>query len=480
MTEKNRRMWETVQRLKNLLSNLALLVMIATLTAYALPLRSKSTLQQTHLDNPIRLRSSLLPHVSPLSPKLEGTDSTHIPAPLGHYRYDLSMHDQFRISGKLRRNVEFWIRVFTQFYTHQGILHDTEYPDIVYEIVNLKEFETNDRSKEAVLSERRAKWRKVLRSVHEKMNYPGLMDSDELHVHQLFSRINDPQRFLKAANKGRMRIQMGLRDRFIQAIRVSGRYLPEMERIFRDEGLPLDLTRLPFVESSFDIRAKSKVGASGVWQFMPDTGKRFLRISHAIDERNDPITATRAAARLLKDNFDTLRSWPLAVVAYNHGRKGMERAIAEVGSRKLEAITRLYKSPSFGFASKNFFLSLVAAIEVERNAEYFFGRLERESPLEGDVVGLADYIGIRDLCAYLGLSIEKLQILNPALNEGVFDGTLRVPRGYRLRIPSTWGREHGGAKEAFWMRYLKIPSGLKYRRQKGKGEVRISKYSTTR
>ena len=102
------------------------------------------------------------------------------------------------------------------------------------------------------------------------------------------------------------------REKFEQAIKRSGRYLPLMESIFaREYNLPVELTRLPFVESSFNIRARSKVGASGIWQFMRSTGKLFLKINDGVDERNDPIRATEAAAKLLKMNFGSLKSWPL-------------------------------------------------------------------------------------------------------------------------------------------------------------------------
>jgi membrane-bound lytic murein transglycosylase D len=110
---------------------------------------------------------------------------------------------------------------------------------------------------------------------------------------------------LNAAHRKRLRFQLGQKDRFLDGLYQSGRFLSFMEDIFKKEGMPLELTRLPFVESSFNIRARSKVGASGIWQFMRSTARLFIKLSPAIDERNDPLRATEAAARLLRYNFES-------------------------------------------------------------------------------------------------------------------------------------------------------------------------------
>jgi membrane-bound lytic murein transglycosylase D len=84
----------------------------------------------------------------------------------------------------------------------------------------------------------------------------------------------------------------------------------------------VNLAYLPLVESSFNVRARSIVGAVGMWQFMPETGKKFMRIDEKVDERRDPFASTRAAARLLKENYRLLSNWPLAITAYNHAPTG--------------------------------------------------------------------------------------------------------------------------------------------------------------
>ena len=112
-----------------------------------------------------------------------------------------------------------------------------------------------------------------------------------------------------------------------------------------------------------------------------ETGKKFLRISEAIDERKDPAVASRAAARLLKENYKILGNWPLAVTAYNHGTEGILRGINTVGSRNLIDLVRDYKSPSFGYASKNFYAELLAVVDVAKNIEAHFPSLRPHDPV---------------------------------------------------------------------------------------------------
>jgi hypothetical protein len=118
-----------------------------------------------------------------------------------------------------------------------------------------------------------------------------------------------------------IRIQRGGKEQFLEGLKIAGRYMTPMQRIFRDEGLPVELAYLPLVESSFNVRARSSVGAVGMWQFMPETGRKFMRVDTAVDERRDPMRSTRAAARLLKENYRILGNWPLVITAYNHGTK---------------------------------------------------------------------------------------------------------------------------------------------------------------
>ena len=151
-------------------------------------------------------------------------------------------------------------------------------------------------------------------------------------------------------SRKRVRAQRGVKERFATGLELSRRYLEQMQEIFREEGLPVELTYLPLVESSFNIRARSPAGAVGIWQFMRTTGRRYLRVNRSVDERRDPLESTRAAAQLLKENYAIFGDWPLAITAYNHGREGIMRAVSKVGSDIMRSAGTSFAASATSFA----------------------------------------------------------------------------------------------------------------------------------
>jgi hypothetical protein len=146
-----------------------------------------------------------------------------------------------------------------------------------------------------------------------------------------------------------------------------------------ETGVPAECALLPLVESSYE-NARSIAAAVGVWQFTRATGREYLRVSGGVDERLDPVKSAQAAAKLLRENYDKLGNWPLALTAYNHGRGGMLRAKAEHGS-DLTTIISDYRGPAFGYASMNFYAEFLAAIDVYQNRQQYFGALVLDRPL---------------------------------------------------------------------------------------------------
>ena len=171
---------------------------------------------------------------------------------------------------------------------------------------------------------------------------------------------------------------------------------------------------LPHVESSFNAAAYSKVGAAGLWQFMRSTGRRFMRIDSAVDERMDPFRATEAAAQLLSYNYRLLGTWPLAMTAYNHGAEGMRRAKEQLGTDDIVRIVREYHSPSFGFASRNYYVSFLAALTVAQNPEKYFGPIKREPEAQFHEVKHAGFVTVSALTHALRIERDELRRLNPA------------------------------------------------------------------
>ncbi len=355
----------------------------------------------------------------------------------------------------LRPQVEFWTKIFATYSEYQVVIHDAVYLDKVYAVLDFRPLlKKHGEAKARKLKSKRTKQelkkiRAALRKLHKHGAKGRTLSSRERKIRSLFKDVKERHKFRKAAAKGRLRAQSGIRERFQESLRLSGRYLPRMEKIFRQKGLPVVLTRLPLIESSFNIEAYSKVGAAGIWQFMPATGRLFLTINYMVDERLDPLIATRAAADLLKLNYDKLQTWPLAVTAYNHGRAGMARAVRKVGTRDIATIIRRYKSRTFGFASRNFYAELLAAIEVEKNSATYFGPIKRDPLLRYDEVDLQHFVSLENLARAADTSTERLVALNPSLRRLIRNGKLHVPRGHRLRIPS-------GARKDFIRRYAAL------------------------
>jgi membrane-bound lytic murein transglycosylase D len=270
----------------------------------------------------------------------------------------------------LEDRIEFWKKVYTQYGQDDVIIHDRIRVNLIYDI--------------AVRGEQEAKVDTVEQAIEEirsNLENPENLSSFAKQIRDTIVANGVP---LTAASLGDLRenvhTQLGIKERFRDGIIRSGRYLEAFQEIFDKEGLPLDITLLPLVESSFENRALSNAGAAGIWQFTRGTGRLYLTVSRRIDERLDPAKATRAAARLLRDNYDALGSWPLAITAYNHGRGGMLRAQNEVGSSDIIKVIDEYKGPLFGYASMNFYSEFLAAVEVYKNYEQYFGQLVLDQP----------------------------------------------------------------------------------------------------
>ena len=243
----------------------------------------------------------------------------------------------------------------------------------------------------------------------------------------------DPAQFLDAID--RIRFQLGQADRFHEGLIRAAAWESHIVRVLEQHGVPAEIAALPHVESSFNPAAYSKVGAAGLWQFMPSTAKRFMRVDSIVDERLDPYSATEAAANLMLYNYRLLGSWPLAVTAYNHGPGGLRRAQEQLGTSDIAVIVKRYQGATFGFASRNFYVAFLAALEVDRNAEKYFGPITRLTDTQSTPVELPDYIAVEAFAKAFKVDMGALRVLNPALRPPIWNGTRLVPRGYAAAHP---------------------------------------------
>jgi membrane-bound lytic murein transglycosylase D len=338
----------------------------------------------------------------------------------------------------LQSNVAFWKDVYTKYPTSSGIVHDNRDLSIVYGIIPLKDpHESNSsRINRSRIEAAKHKYRHILRQLARSRK--SATRSPELkHVAALFGPETTSAQFQQASK--RIRVQVGQRNRFKAGLIRSGAYLDHIRETFLSFGLPEELIYLPHVESSFNIEAYSKFGAAGLWQFTRSTGKRYMTIDYTLDERRDPLTATIAAAKLLKENYQKLGNWPLAVTAYNHGTAGMLRAKRRKGG--YEAIFNSYRSRSFKFASRNFYSEFLAAKSVAQEYQNYFGDLASDSPQTTCSIKLDGYAAIDDLVVLFEVDRATIKRLNPALRRPVFQGLKHVPKGYTLRLPDTMAQK---------------------------------------
>ncbi|MBI2881081.1 MAG: LysM peptidoglycan-binding domain-containing protein [Candidatus Tectomicrobia bacterium] len=365
--------------------------------------------------------------------------------------------DPFPIPKGLEDAVEFWLNVFTQYSTKQAVLHDTTHLSLVYDRVGPDQRLRGDGSRDLwrAASQARDRYARLLRGWASAPPRPESLPAKERRIYLEIRRLRYP---LSEAARN-VRAQQGLREKFREGIIRSGLYIDRMREIFRQYGLPEDLTILPHVESSFDYRAYSRFGAAGIWQFTRSTGRLFLNINYDVDERRDPLLATHAAARLLRKNYQDLGSWPLAITAYNHGPAGMQRAVRNVGTAHLPTIIRKYDGPVFGFASKNFYAEFLAARIAVKNSRKHFGPLHPMKPIQYKTFALPHYISVETLTRHLPLSLEDIQDYNPALRPPILRGERYVPKDYVLRVPAD-------RFQRIRLLYASLPSPLKFPGQK--------------
>ncbi len=314
-------------------------------------------------------------------------------------------------SAKLAERVDFWVKIYSYYNTNQGVFHLVDDPSFILGQVDLTPILEN-----SVLSTRERK-----RQVDE----------------YLIATRKELIRKWKISDEHKVRLQMGLKDRMEKAFFLSGRYLPLMENIFRKKGLPIELTRIVFVESSFNIYAQSKVGASGLWQIMPSVAKPHGYLNSRYDNRNHPVYATELAAQILDENYKGLNSWPLAITAYNHGLTGVRRMVQKNGSDSIEdLIDSSDTTPSWGFASKNFYACFLAVLEVERNADLLFGKkLLQSNKLNFREIKLGRTILKSKLLQMYNGSLTRFKQMNPHLNWVKILKNKRIPAGVPLLVP---------------------------------------------
>ena len=339
--------------------------------------------------------------------------------------------DPFVTPKNLEANVNFWKKIYSEVGLTEGLLHDREYPMVIYKKITIGK--VSGRERRRIIS----KYAKTIRHMLDNINKkpPSRWSEEETKLVELFKQYG-AEKDMKTASS-RIRFQLGQKERFKEGLERSGAYLGYIRKIFKQYEIPQRIAYLPHVESSFNINAYSKVGAAGMWQFMRKTGRLFMTVDYRVDERRDPYISTIAAAKLLKRNYEELKSWPLAITAYNHGTVSIKRASKQLKTTDIGIIVEKYKNRRFRFASKNFYSCFLAASEISESPRKYFPDFNYDFPEKYNEVVLESFIQPAVLAASLGVTQEELARLNPSLRSTVFQRRMSIPRGFRLRIPAS-------------------------------------------
>jgi len=302
-------------------------------------------------------------------------------------RVGLAADSPFPEPGEFAPAVRFWAATFTQYGSRDVVIHDRAQPGLVYDVVR------------DVGSSEDARVQASIRGAVERLERAA--QHGPVALLQAHASTLEPL--------ARIRTHRGMRESFVQGLTAERLFRPVVRRALEAESLPLDLAALPLIESSYYPGVVSSAGAVGLWQLTVDVADRYLRIDGKVDERRDPARSSAAAAAHLRDLYEQFKSWPLALTAYNHGPTGVDRARAAVGSDDLGKIVTSYEGPAFGFASRNFYASFLAARHVLRHAGDYFpeirpGRIVTYKVKRGDT--------LERVAKRHGVTIPSLRVAN--------------------------------------------------------------------
>ncbi|MEZ4705143.1 MAG: LysM peptidoglycan-binding domain-containing protein [Bdellovibrionota bacterium] len=226
----------------------------------------------------------------------------------------------------------------------------------------------------------------------------------------------------------------------------SGRYIPMMERILSENGLPSNLVYLSMIESGFTPHAYSRAAAVGPWQFVRRTGIHYgLKVNWWIDERRHPEKSTIAAAQYLKDLYDEFQHWYLAAAGYNAGEGKISRAISRYQTEDYWELSKYrYLKPE----TKNYVPKMLAAAMIASEPQkYGFTNIIYEEPISYDRVIVSEPVELKHIAAAIGASVSDLKFLNPDL---LRDVTPPNYPDYELHVPV-------GTGEALLAAYPNLP-----------------------
>lgn len=225
-------------------------------------------------------------------------------------------------------------------------------------------------------------------------------------------------------------IYSGRKEMIGKMLGLSEYYFPIFENALKAYNVPMELKYLPIIESSMNSHAISRVGATGLWQFMFSTAKGYgLNMDNYVDERKDPIQASYAAAAYFRDAFVQLGDWLLAIAAYNCGTGNVNRAIAKAHSRDFWEIRRYLP-----METRNYVPAFIAALYVMNCPDKHQIKSQRSLfAIKTDTIQVSRYVSLTELAQALTMEEEDLCTLNPSYKRKIVNGSPESPK--RIIMP---------------------------------------------
>lgn len=262
---------------------------------------------------------------------------------------------------------------------------------------------------------------------------------------------------------------------------MSQYYFPLIEEELLKAGLPVELRALPIIESALSTTAVSPMGAAGLWQFMPATGKSYgLEINSLVDERRDPIRSTQAACRYLKDLYAIYNDWSLAIAAYNCGPGNVNKAMARAGekSRNFWDIYDYLPRETRGYVPAFIGASYAYAYHRQHGIEL----TEAPIPLAIDTIHVNRLMHFEQIASTIGVPVETLRQLNPQYKLDIIPATTK---SYTLILPQRCVTQYIAcepeifAKDSMYLKEYINPANIDKKRQERSGTVYTVKKGDT-
>lgn len=290
----------------------------------------------------------------------------------------------FKVPKYFYHSTKFWFYIYTKYPGSSVVIHDKNQMNIIYEVIEFDHLKSKIKnSYERYLYQNKlvSKEIKLYKQAFKNLSRNRKKGKFEKQIIATLKKqgikipkgVKKRRRFYNNLISG-IRSQTGQQDKIASGVRYYIPFKATIDYYTKLFDIPRELVAIPFLESSFNIRARSKVGATGIWQFMPYIAKVYMPMDKTIDGRLNPILSTLSAFHLLKQNKRILKQWPLAVAAYNSGPTHFLRARRKLKQPKasLQTILKKYDHPHIGFAAQNFYSEFLALVYALTYLDYFY------------------------------------------------------------------------------------------------------------